>query len=416
MLLKQSLDHLFRHEYSKIVAYLTARYGAAMIDRIEDAVQDALLRAMQVWGYQQLPKNPSAWIYRVASNRLIDVLRRENRLADFEKLPEIGFIPEELKQHSTEENALSDELLQMIFACCHPSLNPSEQIALSLKLLCGLSIKEIAKSLLKKEAAIKKTVTRGKQKFKNLQDGFVIPEGAALGKRLEIVLKVLYLLFNEGYKATGGDKLIKKDICEEAIRLASMLYQNPYCKTPALNALLALMCFNAARLDARVSGANELLTLADQDRTKWDDEYIQWGIRFLEKATNDSEISAYQLEAGIAGYYVTAPSFSETNWAAILESYNILRQMNPSPVVALNRVVVLEKVQGVAAAMAELAALGKNKALENHYLFYVIKADLLSKTGNLEEAHENLKRAIKLTENIVEIGFLKEKLTKLGDK
>ena len=271
---KQTIDHLFRHEYGKIVAVLTARYGAAMIDRIEDAVQDALLRAMQMWGYQQPPANPSAWLYRVANNRLIDLLRRENRLDAIDRLPESPAVPPSLADPQAE-NAVADELLQMIFACCQPSLNPSEQIALSLKLLCGLSVKEIARALLKKEAAIKKSITRAKAKLQQMEDPLAVPRGGALQKRLEAVLQVLYLLFNEGYKSTAGDTLIKKDICEEAIRLAGILYQNPYSRTPALNALLALMCFNAARLDARVSGANELLTLADQDRGLWDDSYIE---------------------------------------------------------------------------------------------------------------------------------------------
>ena len=404
----QPIDHLFRHEYSKIVAYLTTRYGSAKIDRVEDAVQDALIKAMYVWGFQKIPDNPSAWLYRVAHNRLVDILRRENRHLGIELAPEELVVPPALTDNK-DTGELPDEQLQMIFACCHPSLNDSEQIMLSLKLLCGLSVKEIANALIKREETVKKAITRGKQKFKNLGKEIAVPHGRALTKRLNRVLKVLYLLFNEGYKATSGNRLVKKDICEEAIRLAGLLNENPYCQTPELSALLALMCFSAARLDARVSDKNEMLTLADQDRSRWDRRYLEWGGQFLNQASQKEHVSAYLLEAGIAWFYVSAPSFEKTEWRPILELYDLLLKVNPSPMVALNRLVVLEKVQGPQAALTALDTLAKTEDLKKSHLFYSIRADFEAALGDIEKAQESLDMAIRLTNNVIEKKFLERK-------
>lgn len=409
----QPLDHLFRHEYSKIVAYLTAKYGSAKIDRIEDAVQDAMVKAMQVWGFQKVPDNPSAWLYRVAGNRLIDILRRENRQVPVDHLREDITVPEALLTKSVDET-LPDEQLQMIFACCHPSLKDSEQIMLCLKLLCGLSVREIANALMKNEAAAKKAITRGKQKFKLLGKEILVPQGRELRKRLDRVLKVIYLLFNEGYKATEGSRLVKKDICEDAIRLAGILHQHRSFAIPELSALLALMCFNFARLNARVTPGNELLTLPEQDRALWDQRYIDWGNKFLNQASDKEHVSTYQIEAGIAWHYISAPTFAETDWQAILDLYDLLFKVNPSPMVALNRLVVLEKVVGAHQALDELENLSGVESLKKSHIFYTIKADFEAAVGHKTEARKSLKTALGLTRNMIEVDFLRKKLVNLS--
>ena len=408
MEVKTSVGHLFRHEYSKIVAFLTNKYSSYKIDLIEDAVQEALLKAMKVWGYQNIPDNPSAWLYRVANNHLIDQLRRESRSVEL-NIPEDQWLDSSRADEKIPGD-LGDEQLKMIFACCHPALNASDQIMLSLKLLCGLSVKEIANALLKKEDAVKKALARAKQKFKQEVGELLVPEGIELRKRLSVVLRVIYLLFNEGYKTTGGEQLTRKDICEDAIRLGAILQRNRYCDTPELNALLALMCFNAARLDARLGSGKELITLENQDRSLWDAEYILWGIHFLSRASNGVNISEYHLEAAIASFYSTAKSFRETDWESILTLYDLLIKVNRSPIVALNRLVVLEKVKGAEAALKEIQKLEKEKSLRNSYLLYSIKADFQLSLNNRKDAKQLLKQAIQLTGNIIEKKFLQKKL------
>ncbi len=414
MQVNSSIDHLFRHEYGKIVSYLTARYGSKMLDRIEDAVQDALLKAMQVWAFQSVPRNPSAWLYRVANNRLIDQLRRDKRLTDFDALGDISTVPEELLSPLSGDD-IADEQLKMIFACCHPAMTEGEQIMLSLKLLCGLSVREIAAALLKKEEAVKKAITRARKKFQNEVGQLSVPSGPALGGRHKVVLKVIYLLFNEGYKATSGDALIKKDICEEAIRLAGFLYRNPYCRTADLCGLLALMCFHSARFDARISKDGQLLTLKKQDRSLWDKEYMQWGTDFLNQASIGNSVSRYQLEAGIAGYHADAVSFEETNWEAILSLYDLLERINPGPMVALNRLVVVDIIHGTQNALEELHSLKSKYQLENNYMFHSIHAEFLESNSQIHEAAAALERAIHLSDNAIEMKFLEQRLKRLKD-
>lgn len=411
--LNSSLDHLFRHEYSKLVALLAGKYAARNIDLIEDAVQDALLKAMQVWSYHHsIPDNPTAWLYRVANNRLIDLLRRQKFQVDVnhEIFLNAGADP----ALPDFDQVLPDEMLTMIFACCHPSLAETEQIMLSLKLLGGLSVREIAASLFKKEAAVKKVIYRAKQKFKSKSIELQPPDNTDLAKRLQVVLKVLYLMFNEGYKATEGNQLIKKEICEEAIRLAYLLHQHRFQETPHLNALLALMCFNAARFDTRIDDKGNLLTLAHQQRKKWDQEYIRWGLHFQQLSARGREISEYHLEAGIASLYVTAPSFPETDWPAILLHYDALIQHNPSPVIALNRAVVLGKVEGPEKALAAISELEARPGLQKHHLLYSIKADLLLLQEKHQSAAALLTRAIDLTGNAIEKRFLRNKLAEIS--
>lgn len=407
------MDHLFRHAYGKITAMLAARFTPRYIDLIEDAVQEALVRAMQSWGYGKAPDKPEAWIYRVASNLLIDRLRRESRSADIEQAP-VATASDEYDEHE-----LGDEQLRMIFACCHPAIKMEEQLMLSLKLLCGLSTREIARALLRNPEAVKKAIARAREKFRTRIGKLEIPVGEGLGKRLGAVLRVLYLMFNEGYSAAEGTDLVRRDLCEEAIRLGLMLGEHPVLNHRDLKALLALMCFHFARFDARLNDDGDLVPLAEQDRTRWDLPLITAGQRFLFDAfrtDNDSTPieSEYHWLALIAAHYTTAATYSDTDFAEVLAAYDRLMQVNPSPIVAMNRVVVLREVEGPEKAMAELDALAGESVLQKHHLYFAIRADLEAALGRTDSAVAALKKGIECTSNEVERRFFQTKIERIG--
>ena len=405
--LNSSIDHLFRHEYAKIVSYLTAKFGAAQIDFIEDAVQDALYKAMQLWSYQDMPPAPGKWLYQTAHNGLIDKLRRNAKSVTYEpatmnNATEATELP--------EDGILKDEELRMIFACCHPSMKEQEQIMLSLKLLCGFSNLEIARALFKSPDAVKKALTRAKQKFKSEVGHLEIPSKVDLKERMSVVLKVLYLLFNNGYTAYDGKEVLKKDVCEEAIRLTGLLYEHAISNTPETSALLSLMCFNFSRFNAREDAEGNLLTLEQQNWEAWDQALIGLGLRFLEESAVGENISKYHFEAAIAYEYACSKSFESIKWHSILNLYDILSSYYYSPNIALNRLVVFEKVKSAKAALTELNKLSEKSLLSNH-LYYAIKGDFEKKLG-LTVYAQTLKKAIELTANQKEKAFLREKMNR----
>lgn len=404
-----NLDHLFRHEYGKVVSALTNKYSTKLIDLIEDSVQEALLKATLLWAYKDIPENPSGWLYRVANNYLIDQLRKNNKLKSLGDYAELFHYDENIDEESLT-SGLKDELLKMIFACAHPALTPTEQIMLCLKLVTGFSLKEIGSALIKKEETVKKAITRAKSKFKTKIGRPEVPSSKEINNRLETVLKVIYLIYNEGYKSTDGQQLIKKDVCEEAIRLAKIIFDHEDYRTPELSALLALMYFNSARFDERINENGELVTLENQNRKNWNAEYVKIGVYYLTKASSGKNISKYHIEAAIACEYSSSPSFEETNWEFILSLYDMLLKIENNPFVSLNRIVVFEKVYGTQSALAEIEKLERQDLLQKSYLYYSIKADLLNNFGNYKEAAELYIKAIAITSNTIEKKFLEEKL------
>lgn len=403
----QKLDHLFRHEYGKLVSMFTNKYSPDLIDTIEDAVQEALFKAAKQWSFQSMPDNPSAWLYRVVNNQMIDYLRKENRSVSYEQAGTNDPVAEE-RAELPEEKVIVDDQLRMIFACCHPTMKPSEQLMLSLKLLCGLSVKEIARAFLKHEEATKRAITRAKVKFREEVGELKVPEGGELEERLEAVLQVIYLLFNEGYKATEGSQLMKQELCEEAIRLAFLLTNEPSCDKGELKALISMMLFKAARFPARTDESGNLLTLENQDRSKYDEDHIKWGWQFLHDSSKFSGSSVYQLEAAISCYYTTAETYEKTNWKAILSLYDTLVKLKPVPVVQMSRVLVLSKVKGAELALKEMA--GLEEVIEGNQSFLALKADLYAETGNWSDARAHLQKAIGQALNIAERRFLEKKL------
>jgi len=410
---KRIIENLFRYEYGKIIAVLVNKFGPSHLESIEDAVQDALLKAMQVWGYKDVPDNPTSWLFQVAKNGFIDKLRREKKFLIKEDFQNDGKRSDPIEVPM--ENTISDSQLKMIFACCHPSLSLDYQIVLSLKLIGGFGNKEIANAMLKKEETVAKSFTRAKKQLKTKITTMDIPLEMGLRSRMSIVLKVIYLMFSEGYAPSSGAFIIKKDICLEAIRLAILLSENKFCNLPNVHALIALMCFHAARFEARVDEYLDLVDLENQDRKKYNRDLIYIGIQHLEEASTEVQSpSSYHLEAAVSYYHCIAKSFKDTDWTSILRLYDLQLQRQHSPIVQLNRIVAYFKVHGAEKAIIEL---NKFKIANNdvrNALFYALQAELFFNLNDRKGAKETLKKAIYLTKNELEKRHLKKKLNKLG--
>ncbi|MEM9896699.1 MAG: sigma-70 family RNA polymerase sigma factor, partial [Bacteroidota bacterium] len=371
-------------------------------------VQNALIKAIQTWKNTNIPDNPAGWIIKVAQNQLLDELRKKQRQQNLEVAVEQRISPSEPNLDS-----LTDDQIRMMFACCHPSLSSSDQLILILKILGGLSIREIAGSLMKKEDSIAKAYTRAKKKFKNEEIQLRLPAANDIAERLDLVLKIVYLLFNEGYKAVEGPGILRKELCAEAIRLTEILVANDLCSTPSTYALLALMLFHSARFDARIDEEGLPISLEDQNRSLWDRRLIDAGLEALTTSMESNEMNEYIMQAAISGEHCIANSFEETNWHRILSYYDQQLKQQNSIVVALNRVIPLEKVKGPLAASQEIEKLEKTAHFDEYYLFYAIKSEVLRSLDETEEAKENLKKAIALATNGKEKEYLKKKLNQL---
>lgn len=396
----QVVEHLFRHEAGKMVATLTGIFGLEHLALAEDVVQEALARALQTWPFYGVPQNPSAWIMRTSRNLALDVVRRQKVFRD--KEPEIIRLVEE---KDAEPNAaifseleISDDRLRMMFVCCHPQIPAEAQVALALKTLCGFSITEIARAFLTSDAAIAKRITRAKQKIAEAKIPFEIPAGAELVRRLDGVLHALYLLFNEGYKASAGDKLVREDICAEAIRLTELLSEHSAGNQPQTHALLALMCLNSARTPARTNDAGHLLRLRDQDRTLWDQSLMARGMYHLAQSAEGGELSEYHLQAGIAACHCMARDYEATDWPQILSLYNRLWEFDGSPVVALNRAVALAEVNGPQAGIEAVRAIPDRQSLAGYYLYHAVLGEFESQLNHLSAAAVHFRKALELAE------------------
>jgi RNA polymerase sigma-70 factor (ECF subfamily) len=399
------VEHLFRHEAGRMIAGLGRRLGSAHLDLAEEAVQDALLLALRQWPFVGVPENPAAWLSRTARHCALDRLRRRaafaratDRLAEL--VPRVAALPEPDEQ--------LDDQLAMIFACCHPALPSEGRVALTLKVVCGFSTAEIARAFLIDETTMAQRIVRAKRLLRETSAEFAVPPPNELAERLDSVLQVLYLLFNEGYSAHQGEDLVRHDLCNESLRLALMLTNRADTAQPKTHALVALLCFHASRLPARVDGAGELLRLADQDRSQWDRRFMFAGLRHLDRASEGNEMSAYHIEAGIAAIHAQAESDAATNWPQILWLYDRLMECRPSPVVALNRAVAVARVEGAERGLAELAAM--NGELPKYYLLHAVRADLHRQLGHDTKAAEHYRAALDCTCTEPERRFLSLRL------
>lgn len=412
------VDHFFRHESGRLVAILSRIFGLRRIDLVEDMVQAALVEALRSWRVRGAPKNPSAWVHRVAKNKIRDALRRDAMLQ--------RLAPEVVRERPIEfsddlddcfaEPQIADAQLRMIFACCHPALSRENQIALTLKALGGFSFAEIARGLLLPEETIKKRIQRAKEKL--IADGVELeaPGVADIRKRLEAVHECLYLMFNEGYAATQGDFLIRRDVCEEAARLCHLLVSHEATHSTAGEALLALMLFHAARFAARTDASGHLLLLEEQDRARWDQRLLAEGKRRLDLSAQGKSISNYHLEAGIAWTHCEAESFEETNWPRILALYNMLIAMRDSPVYRLNRAIVVAEIEGPAAALALLLPLREDTTLKNYHLIDSAIGEMQRRLGDYSAARKSFSRALSACRSLREREFLHSRLLECEGK
>jgi RNA polymerase sigma-70 factor (ECF subfamily) len=406
------VEHLFRQEAGKMVSTLTWIFGVDHLNLAEDVVQEALIRALQTWPYYGIPKNPSAWIMQVSRNLALDVVRREKVFRNKEE--QIVELMEQ-RTHSPEdtvslEQELKDDRLRMMFVCCHPVIPQEGQVALALKTLCGFGIGEISRAFLTTEAAIAKRLTRARQKIREANIEFEIPAGEELARRLDGVLQTLYLLFNEGYKASSGEKLVREELCQESIRLGTLLAEHPAGNQPKTHALLALMLLNAARLPTRVDADGNILRLKEQDRTRWDQRQVARGIFHLAQSAEGEEISEYHLQAAIAACHAAASDYESTDWARILSLYEQLMERDDSPVIALNRAVALANVHGPQAGLEALAHIRDRKELSSYYLLHAVLGELEAQMNRPQAAAGHFRKSLQLAEIKSEHTFLSSRL------
>jgi RNA polymerase sigma factor (sigma-70 family) len=401
----QLIGHLFRHEAGKMAAVLTRYLGAEHFEVAQDLVQDTLLKAMETWPFHSIPDNPSAWLYRVARNRAIDFIRSQQSQAKGKKNYEQE--AERIFQFAFEEDEINDSVLRMMFTCCHPSIPQESQIALTLKTLGGLSISEIAFAFLTNEETIAKRVYRAKEKIRDENIQLDPPSMYELSARLNSVLKVLYLLFNEGYYSHHPSAPIREDLCEEAMRLTYLLVQHPTISLPKVKALMALMCLQASRFDARTSDSGEIILLEFQDRSKWSQPLIEKGLHFLSSASEGDQLSEYHIEAAIASVHALAPTWQQTRWPELVRLYDALEKCKPGLIVALNHSIAI----GYAQSPKEgIFSLEKIQGLENNHLYLTALGNFHLLAQHHSQAKIYFKQAIKEATLPREIELIKSKL------
>ena len=402
---------LFRKESARLVATLTSHFGTHHLQLAEDVVQEALVRALQTWPYRGVPDNPAAWLTQTAKNLALDHLRREQRWN--RKQEAIADEHERwLATPATEEKheTFADDTLRMMFVCFHPQLSTEAQTALALRTLCGFSPAEIAAAFLCSEAAITKRLVRARQRIRELALPFAVPVRSDLPERLDGVLRTLYLLFNEVYKASSGERLVREDLCHEAIRLAGLLAGNPATCEPRVHALIALMMLNAARLPARMDDAGNLLRLHEQNRGTWDSSLIETGIHHLGLSATGEKLSEYHLEAGIAACHSIAPDESTTDWSRILDLYDQLVTISASPVAAMNRAVAVARVHGPQAGLDALAGIPHRSSLESYHLYHAIRGSLSAELGHIAQALTHFRQAGNLASLPAERDFIARRI------
>ncbi len=389
------VDDLFRHRYGRMVASLCRVLSPRRIELVEDVVQEALVRALRSWPAEGVPDNPEAWVFRVARNLALDNLRRQKIAARVENELEAWAAQDQGQDPAADRELIADDTLRMLFLCSHPEVPPDARVPLILKTVCGFGVPAIAAALLQKEPTIAQRIVRAKNKLQQIDAVFELPPEDELPARLDLVLQVIYLMFNEGYRAHRGSELVDRGLVEEAVRLAALLLELPGTALPRTHALLALMLFLGARLPARTDDG-ELLTLAEQDRSRWLGNWVTLGFEHFRQSIGGDVITSYHCEAAIASVHAATPDFEATDWARILTEYDRLQQLNPSPIVRLNRAVAIGKVHGSSAALAAIEELRTDKALKNYFLLPATIAQLHWQNGDHEAARAALEHALTL--------------------
>lgn len=401
--ISQLIDHLFRHESGKLISVLTRIFGSHHLELVEDVVQDTLLEALKVWTYNEVPKNPTAWIHTVAKNKALNIIKHEKYkqeyASEFTHFLKSEWTAIPLFEHMFSEQEIIDDQLRMMFSCCHPSISPDSQVALTLKTLCGFSIPEIARAFITSDDTINKRLIRARNRIRDSNIPFIIPDKKEeLSQRLDAVLETIYLLFNEAYSASVGENLIRYDLCTEAIRLAELLIQHRELKGYSnIYALLALMYLNASRFPARQDDKGHIIRLPEQDRSLWNKTLMDKGFYYIVQITSDEKLSKYHILATISANHCSASDYGSTNWKNILSLYDHLLKLDNSPIVVLNRAVVVSKVNGIKSAIYELEQLKNETVFQSYHLFYTTLAELYIEDNSFDKAIQNLNKAIEFS-------------------
>jgi RNA polymerase sigma-70 factor (ECF subfamily) len=403
-----TVEAVYRADWGRIVATLIRLVGD--FDLAEECAQEAFTAAVNQWRESGVPDIPRAWIIQTARNKAIDRIRRQGRFR--EKLVSYavsGFVRES-EEPDYDAPEISDDRLRLIFTCCHPALALESQVALTLRTLCGLDTDQIARAFLVPEPTMAQRLVRAKRKIRDAGIPYAVPEKKELPSRLDAVLAAIYLIFNEGYTATRGERLVRADLCSEAIRLGRLV-QNLMAPDPPADVigLLALMLLHDSRRDARSDNAGDLVVLEEQDRSRWNQMQIAEGLLLVEKATR-SDPGPFALQAAIASVHCRAARAEDTRWRRIVQLYEQLERVQPSPVVSLNRAVAVAMAEGPRAGLALIDALAATSELDNYHLLHAARADLLRRAGSRDEAAKSYERALALVTNDSERRFLERRL------
>jgi RNA polymerase sigma-70 factor (ECF subfamily) len=387
-----------------MVSVLTRHLGACYIDVAEEAVQDALLKALQTWPYRGIPQDPRAWLFTAARNRARDRLRRDTNFSE-NVLPAASSTRADLFAH------VEDDELAMMLMCCHPELPPETRIILTLKTVGGFSVRELAAGLLSEPAAVAQRIVRAKRTIMEKAIEFEMPRGDDLSARLSSLLDVLYLMFNEGYTAHEGQSLVRSELCHESIRLARLLLVNARTAQPRVHALLALMLLQASRLAARTERGSDMVLLRDQDRSRWDAVMLAQGMRHLQRSATGNRVTRFHIEAAIAAAHASAADDSATDWRYILRLYDDLSALTDSPVVRLNRAVAVARVHGPRAGLEVLESVRAHPALRKYYLLPATLAGLALEAGDTGQAARWYREALELPCSEPERRFMRGRLS-----
>ena len=414
-------NHLFRHEAGKMVSVLTKIFGTENLELAEDVVQEAFISAINTWKLKGIPDNPSAWLYRVAKNKAIDIIRKNKHSVHFDftnpdkELLQSEYTLMTVMENYWKEDTIQDDLLRMMYACCHDEISPENQVTLMLKTLCGFSSAEIAKAFVTTEDTISKRLYRTREFFREKKIKPEFPDPSQLHHKTSAVLKTIYLIFNEGYNSTHSDQLIRKDLLDQAIYLGTLLCNNSHTKMPETFAAMALMYFHAARIESRINEEGEIILLADQDRNKWNKQRIDEANAYMNLAASGDTISTYHIEAAIAYEHCEAKTFEQTNWPQILRYYDMLAEIRPDPVVMLNRMTVLQKIYGPDFTLSEINKSPYLKEWEKNYLFHSLLGEIYSGSDK-DKAKKCYEKSLELTKSEAEKKLLLKKIGQLNPR